>query len=86
MALTDTTVRLAKPDYKDRKLADERGLYLLVTASGSKLWRFKFRIGDKDKKLSLGEDAFEIAAVVADVSAVHPCPSRARAGSMCRCR
>lgn len=54
MALTDTTVRLAKPESKDRKLADEKGLYLLVTANGSKLWRFKFRVGDKEKKLSLG--------------------------------
>lgn len=41
MALTDTAVRLAKPESKDRKLADEKGLYLLVTARGSKLWRWK---------------------------------------------
>ena len=54
MALTDTTVRTAKADSRDRKLADEKGLYLLVTASGSKLWRFKFRVGDREKKLSLG--------------------------------
>ena len=54
MALTDTAIRLAKPEGNDRKLADGKGLYLLVTASGSKLWRFKYRIDGKEKKLALG--------------------------------
>jgi len=54
MALTDTAVRLAKAGDSDRKLADEKGLYLLVTATGSKLWRLKYRIGGKEKKLALG--------------------------------
>jgi integrase len=54
MALTDTTIRLAKAESNDRKLADGKGLYLLVTASGSKLWRLKYRINGKEKKLALG--------------------------------
>jgi len=54
MALTDTTIRLAKAGDTDRKLADEKGLYLLVTATGSKLWRLKYRIDGKEKKLALG--------------------------------
>ena len=54
MALTDTAVRLAKSGESDRKLADEKGLYLLVTTTGSKLWRLKYRIGGKEKKLALG--------------------------------
>ncbi|KQS03324.1 integrase [Sphingomonas sp. Leaf357] len=54
MALTDTAIRLAKAEESDRKLADEKGLYLLITATGSKLWRFKYRIGGKEKKLALG--------------------------------
>ena len=54
MALTDTTVRLAKAGGSDRKLADGKGLYLLVTATGSKLWRLKYRIDGKEKKLALG--------------------------------
>ena len=54
MALTDTMVRLAKAGGVDRKLADEKGLYLLVTVTGSKLWRLKYRINGKEKKLSLG--------------------------------
>jgi Arm DNA-binding domain len=54
MALTDTAIRTATAGTKDRKLADDKGLYLLVTAGGSKLWRFKYRIDGKEKKLSLG--------------------------------
>jgi integrase len=54
MALTDTAIRLAKAEASDRKLADGKGLYLLVTASGSKLWRLKYRIDGKEKKLALG--------------------------------
>ena len=54
MALTDTAIRLAKSEASDRKLADSKGLYLLVTASGSKLWRLKYRIDGKEKKLALG--------------------------------
>lgn len=54
MALTDTAIKQAKPGDVDRKLADEKGLYLLVTAGGSKLWRLKYRIDGKEKKLALG--------------------------------
>lgn len=38
MPLTDTAVRQAKAEEKPRKLADERGLYLLVNTVG-KYWR-----------------------------------------------
>lgn len=54
MALTDTGVRQAKPSEKERKLFDEKGLFLLVTPKGSKLWRLKYRHLGKEKKLSLG--------------------------------
>jgi len=54
MALNDTLIKAAKPQEKDRKLADEKGLYLLITPAGGKLWRLKFRHLGKEKKLSLG--------------------------------
>lgn len=54
MTITDAMLKSAKPKEKDWKLADEKGLYLLITATGSKLWRFKFRVNGKEKKLSLG--------------------------------
>lgn len=54
MALTEFAVRAAKPAAKDTKLFDERGLYLLVCANGSKLWRLKYRFSGREKLLSLG--------------------------------
>lgn len=67
--LTDTKVKNAKPalkteedlkkkpdgKYKDRKLFDGDGLYLLVTPSGGKLWRFKYHYGGAEKLLALGK-------------------------------
>lgn len=44
----------AKPREKDYKLSDGGGLYLLVTPSGGKLWRLKYRFGGLEKKLALG--------------------------------
>jgi integrase len=54
MALTDTAIRNAKPALKPAKLFDERGLFLLVTPTGGKWWRFRFRFDGKEKLLSLG--------------------------------
>lgn len=54
MALSDTAIRAAKHGSKPIKLADERGLFLLVQPSGGKLWRLKYRFEGKEKKLSLG--------------------------------
>ncbi|MGE3774772.1 MAG: tyrosine-type recombinase/integrase [Gammaproteobacteria bacterium] len=52
--LNDTAIHKAKPGAKPRKLSDERGLFLLVTPSGSKLWRFKYRCGGREKLLATG--------------------------------
>lgn len=54
MALSDTAIKNAKPGSKDYKLADTGGLYLLITAAGGKLWRLKFRVDGKERKLSIG--------------------------------
>ncbi|SDX70189.1 Integrase [Allochromatium warmingii] len=54
MPLTDAAVRNAKSTDKPFKLADERGLFLLVTPSGGKWWRLKYRFNGKEKLLSLG--------------------------------
>ncbi len=54
MPLTDTAVRNAKPEPKPRKLADEKGLFLLVHPNGSKYWRMKYRFGGREKLLALG--------------------------------
>ncbi|MGD9811245.1 MAG: tyrosine-type recombinase/integrase [Sphingobium sp.] len=54
MALTDTAVRNAKPKAKPYKLGDSGGLFLLVQPSGGKLWRVKYRVDGREKKLGLG--------------------------------
>lgn len=54
MALTDKAIRSAATAAKDYKLADEKGMFLLITAGGSKLWRFKYRVNGKEQKLALG--------------------------------
>lgn len=55
MALTDTSIRALKPSGKDYKATDEKGLYLLVTPAGGRLWRLKFRSpGGVERKLALG--------------------------------
>ena len=54
MPLTDTAIRNAKPAEKPLRLFDEKGLYLEISPSGGKWWRFKYRFGGKEKRLSLG--------------------------------
>lgn len=54
MPLTDTAVRSAKPQAKTAKLFDGGGLYLEVNPAGGKWWRWKYRFGGKEKRLSLG--------------------------------
>ena len=54
MPLTDTAARNAKPGPKPLKLSDGGGLFLLVTPKGGKWWRLKYRIGGKEKLLSMG--------------------------------
>jgi len=54
MPLTDTSIRNAKPAGKPIRLFDRGGLYLELSPSGGKWWRFKYRFAGKEKRLSLG--------------------------------
>lgn len=54
MALTARQVETAKPKEKSYKLFDGGGLYLEVTAKGSRYWRMKYRFGGKEKRLAFG--------------------------------
>lgn len=54
MPLTDTAVKNAKSAIKSFRLFDRDGLYLEVSPSGGKWWRFKYRYARKEKRLSLG--------------------------------
>ncbi len=52
--LSDMKVQKAKSKEKSFALFDGGGLFLLVTPSGGKLWRFKYRYNGKPKLLALG--------------------------------
>jgi len=54
MALSDTAIRNLKVPSKPTKISDDRGLFLLLTPSGGKLWRFKYRFDRKERLLALG--------------------------------
>ena len=54
MPLTDTAVRSAKPRPKAFKLFDGGGLHLEVSPAGGKWWRWKYRVGGTEKRLSFG--------------------------------
>ena len=54
MALSDTEIRSKKATAKPYKVADEKGLFLLVHPNGSRYWRMKYRYLDKEKTLALG--------------------------------
>ncbi len=54
MALTDIAIRNAKSRAKPYKLGDALGLFLLVQPTGGKLWRLKYRVDGREKKLGIG--------------------------------
>jgi hypothetical protein len=55
MLLTNAKVQSAKPGAKPYKLHDAGGLYVLVGTSGSKLWRYKYRIDGRENVFAIGE-------------------------------
>ena len=54
--LTDAKVRAAKPRPKSYKITDYNRLYLLVTPSGGKLWRWNYEYDGKQKSMALAHD------------------------------
>jgi hypothetical protein len=54
MALTDVACKQAKPREKTYRMYDTRGLYLEVAPRGGKWWRLKYRLGGREKRVSLG--------------------------------
>lgn len=55
MPLTDTKIRNTKPAEKPIKLTDGGGLYLEVRPTGTKLWRYRYRIAGKENIFAIGE-------------------------------
>lgn len=55
MSLIELDCRHAKPKEKAYRLFDTGGLYLNVTPTGKRVWRFKYHIHGKEKLLTLGQ-------------------------------
>jgi integrase len=53
--LTDTEIRKAKPQSAAYQMTDGRGLFLWVTPTGGKLWRWKYRFDGTQKQMSYGK-------------------------------
>jgi integrase len=53
--LTDTKIRKSTPGPKPYRMADGRGLYLVITPSGGKLWRWKYRYEGAEKLMTFGQ-------------------------------
>ena len=53
--LTDAKIKAAKPTGKRYELIDGNGLYLDVTPSGVKTWRYRYRIYGLREKVTIGQ-------------------------------
>src|SRR6201987_974708 len=53
--LTDIEVKKAKAQHKPYKLSDSGNMYLWVTPSGGKIWRWAYRWEGKEKLMVLGK-------------------------------
>jgi len=54
MSLTELECKNVKPSGTTKKLFAENGLYLEITPTGKKYWRFKYRYAGKEKRLAIG--------------------------------
>ena len=54
MPLTDTQIRQARPKSKPYRKSDGHGLFIEVRPNGSKLWRYQYRLGEKQKLYAMG--------------------------------
>ena len=52
--LSNLLINKTKPQAKTVRLSDGRGMYLEISPTGGKWWRFKYRIDGKEKRISLG--------------------------------
>lgn len=52
--LNELKIRASKPKENSYKVWDDRGLYMLVTPTGGRLWRFRYGIDGVEKLLALG--------------------------------
>jgi integrase len=54
MPLSEARIRNTKPRGKPYRLSDGRGLYLEVRPSGTRLWRYRYRLSGKENLFAMG--------------------------------
>nr|WP_314075062.1 integrase arm-type DNA-binding domain-containing protein [uncultured Roseococcus sp.] len=52
--LTDRGIKALTAQAKPFKVVDDKGLHVLVSTTGAKLWRYRYKFGGKEKLLALG--------------------------------
>ncbi|GKW26734.1 hypothetical protein PEC311524_43280 [Pectobacterium carotovorum subsp. carotovorum] len=52
MSLNDSKIRNLKSPVIPVTLSDSHGAYLLINSSGSRLWYIKYRVNEKESRLS----------------------------------
>jgi integrase len=62
--LTDSQIKQAKPKEKEFKLSDGEGLFLRVRPSGSKDWKFRYKIPFTDKRTDMSFGAYPAVTLV----------------------
>ncbi len=67
--LKDREIKNARPREKEYRLSDGGGLYLVVTTSGGKLWRWSYEFNGKEKLLSYGPYPFVTLAQARELHA-----------------
>ncbi|MBO9694939.1 MAG: DUF4102 domain-containing protein [Sphingopyxis sp.] len=91
--LSATAVAQARPQPRQYKLWDERGLYLLVIPNGRRYWCLNYRLAGKAKTISLGIFP-DVGLAVARTSAMRPerssrsakTPARSSVAALLCCR
>ena len=62
MALTDTQLRVMRPQEKPYSRSDGGGLFIEVMPGGKRVWRLRYRLHGRQEKVTLGEyPAFTLA-------------------------
>jgi len=70
--LTDAHIRNAKPVATPVKLTDANGLYIEIRPTGTKLWRYRYRLNGRENVFALGEypgDRIPVKETLADAEA-----------------
>ncbi|MGZ5906627.1 MAG: Arm DNA-binding domain-containing protein, partial [Reyranella sp.] len=55
MALTDRSIRNAKPKARRYRLSDAHGLALEVSTAGGRYWRYRYRLDGRENIFAAGE-------------------------------